>query len=144
MADKGSRKPADKVRKPMSALMGMNEKEGWQLKLGYLRPKSPEEEENNRKGTGEADSGREVPKEDHSKIPLRETLSEKTSREEIAQVVSDAARTSSPPSSVHHKKSRSAESRGKAVEVVHMPRGERYTPSSNSHILSHVLQNQQQ
>lgn len=38
------RKLSDKVCRPAHSLMGISEKEGWHVKMGYLRPKSPEEE----------------------------------------------------------------------------------------------------
>ena len=117
VAEKTNRKTSDKVRKPFSALMGMNEKEGWQLKLGYLRPKSPDEEDYKKAG-GEVEGSKGLHKEDHSKTTPKDLRSEKSSREEIEP---DAVRIMSPQ--LTQKKSRSAEGKSKAAEVVNMPRG---------------------
>ena len=117
VAEKTNRKTSDKVRKPFSALMGMNEKEGWQLKLGYLRPKSPDEEDYKKAG-GEAEGSKGLHREDHSKTIPKDLRSEKSSREEIEP---DAVRSMSPQ--LTQKKSRSAEGKSKAAEVVNMPRG---------------------
>ena len=117
VAEKANRKTSDKVRKPFSALMGMNEKEGWQLKLGYLRPKSPDEEDYKKAG-GEVEGSKGLHKEDHSKMTPKDLRSEKSSREEIAP---NAVRSFSPQ--LTQKKNRSAEGKSKAAEVVNMPRG---------------------
>lgn len=117
----------DKIRKPVSALMGMNERSGWQLKLGYLRPKSAEEEESSNKGTAETESD----KEDSACVTPKEAVSEKPSKEVIsAGAAADAGKVvPAPPAEVVKKKSKLAESKGRAAEVVSMPHGKCTEPA---------------
>ncbi|XP_070198379.1 uncharacterized protein [Littorina saxatilis] len=117
-----------KNRKSSTALLGLSEKEGWQVKLGYLRPAAgPEGEEGRRSGRTSREEGRmsresgRVSRE--SERVSRDGYAGRMLKEEAA--IAQTLRELSPPE---------AHSRKSKAEVVDMPSGRRTAESGHTRI----------